>query len=107
MAPAAALFGSGVVQESFLLGSRSLIPLSGSWWDKSFEVCWSRRDLSCWYDVLALPRAGRRSLQALVFVVSFAARVFSPEEWVLECFCPTNRSAASLRRDLIHHGFQI
>lgn len=45
--------------ESFLLGSRSLIPLSGSWWDKSFEVCWSRRDLSCWYDVLALPRAGR------------------------------------------------
>ena len=46
-------------QESFLLGSRSLIPLTGSWWDESFEICWSRPELACWYDVLALPLPGR------------------------------------------------
>ena len=49
-----------MLQESFLLGSRSLVPLSGLWWHDSFEVCWSYPQLACWYDVLALPREGRR-----------------------------------------------
>ncbi|CAK9070229.1 unnamed protein product [Durusdinium trenchii] len=40
--------------ESFLLGSRSLIPLSFSWWDSSYEVCISRAEIPCWYDVLAI-----------------------------------------------------
>jgi len=43
--------------DSFLLGSRSLVPLVGIWWDTSYEVCAERRDLPCWYDVLALTRA--------------------------------------------------
>ena len=74
MAPVASCCSWCVVwlQESFLLGGRSLIPLSGSWWDESFEVCWSRPELSCWYDVLALPRVGRRSGESVV-VFSFAA----------------------------------
>eukprot|EP00438_Fugacium_kawagutii_P030838 Skav210399 [mRNA] locus=scaffold1416:108868:109290:- [translate_table: standard] len=40
--------------ESFLIGSDSLIPLTASWWHSSYEVCVSRAELPCWYDVLAI-----------------------------------------------------
>ena len=44
----------GLRYESFLLGSRSLIPLASSWWHSSYEVCITRPELPCWYDVLAI-----------------------------------------------------
>ena len=43
--------------DSFLIGGRSLIPLTSSWWHNSYEVCITRAELPCWYDVLAICRS--------------------------------------------------
>eukprot|EP00927_Polykrikos_kofoidii_P034590 TRINITY_DN29319_c0_g1_i1.p1 TRINITY_DN29319_c0_g1~~TRINITY_DN29319_c0_g1_i1.p1 ORF type:complete len:525 (+),score=70.71 TRINITY_DN29319_c0_g1_i1:36-1577(+) len=46
---------------SMLIGKRRLVPLSGDWWSEDFEVCFTRPEVSCWYDVLAF-RAADASL---------------------------------------------
>ena len=46
------------------------------------------------------------SLFLVLLLVAVSWNV-SGEEWVLESLCSTNRSSASLRRNLIDHGFQI
>lgn len=38
-------WSQGLRYESFLLGSRSLIPLTSSWWHSSYEVCITRPEL--------------------------------------------------------------